>query len=67
MPDESKALIEQLQTTSYGEMVSAIETFMQAHVRFARETEISNNHVAAVQQLDTALAATRGRSDLRLG
>ena len=67
MPDESKALIEQLQTTSYGEMAPAIETFMQAHVRFARETEISNNLVAAVQQLDTALAETRGRSDLRLG
>lgn len=59
MPDECKALIERLQATSYGEVVPAIETFMQAHVRFARATGISQHLVAAVHQLGTALAATR--------
>lgn len=59
MPDECKALIERLQATSYGEVASAIEIFMQAHVRFARATSISQHLVAAVHQLGTALVATR--------
>ncbi|MBW4984320.1 hypothetical protein KZZ07_17405 [Mameliella sp. CS4] len=58
MPDECKALIERLQATSYGEVAPAIETFMQAHVRFVRATGISQHMVAAVHQLGTALAAT---------
>lgn len=62
MPDECKALIERLKATSYGEVVPAIETFTQAHVRFARATGISQHLVAAVHQLGTALAATRNEA-----
>lgn len=57
MPNDCRALIERLQATSYGEVAPAIETFMQAHVRFARATGISQHLVAAVHQLGTALAA----------
>lgn len=60
MPDECKALIERLQATTYSEVAPAIETFMQAHVRFARATGISQHLVAAVHQLGMALASTRG-------
>ena len=59
MPGECMALIERLQITRYSEAAPAIETFMQAHVRFARATGISQHLVAAVHQLGTALAATR--------
>ena len=62
MPDECRALIERLQATSYWEVAPAVETFMQAHVRFARATGISQHLVAAVHQLGTALVATRGEA-----
>lgn len=62
MPDECRALIERLQTTPYGEVAPAIETFMQAHIRFARATGVSHHLVAAVHQLGTALATTRNKA-----
>lgn len=62
MPDECRALIDRLQTTSYGEVIPAIETFTQAHVRFARATGISHHLVAAVHQLGTALVGTRSEA-----
>jgi CRP-like cAMP-binding protein len=62
MPDECKTLIERLETTPYGEMVPAIESFVQAHVRFARATGISHHLVAAVHQLGMAMAATRDKA-----
>jgi hypothetical protein len=62
MPDECRVLIERLQATSYGQTAPAIETFMQAHVRFARATGSSQHLVAAVHQLGTALVATRDQA-----
>ena len=59
MPDECRALIDRLQTTSYVEVAPAIETFIQAHVRFARATGISQHLVAAMHQLGMALVAIR--------
>lgn len=62
MPDDCKALIERLQSTPYGEVAPAIETFMQAHVRFARATGINQHLIAAVHQLGTALVVTRNET-----
>lgn len=59
MPDECRALIDRLQIARYGEVAVAIDTFMQAHIRFARATGISQHLVAAVHQLGTALVTTR--------
>lgn len=59
MPEECKALIERLSTTSYREVEHAIEVLMQAHIRFARATGISQHLVAAAHQLGTSLITTR--------
>lgn len=62
MPSECKALIDRLQTTAYVQVLPAIETFMQAHLRFARATGISQHLTAATHQLGTALVATRAEA-----
>jgi hypothetical protein len=62
MPDDCRALIERLQTTSYQEVKQAIEDLMQAHIRFARATGISQHLIAASHQLGTALVATRAEA-----
>jgi hypothetical protein len=59
MPAECGALIDRLKVASYVEVKPAIDTFIQAHDRFARATGVSQHLVAAVHQLGTALASTR--------
>lgn len=62
MPEDCKALIHRLQTTPFREVAPEIKIFMQAHVRFARATGISQHLVAAVHQIGTALVATREKA-----
>lgn len=57
--DDCRTLMERLRASSYDEVAPAIETFVQAHSRFARATGISQHLVAAMHQLGMALLATR--------
>jgi hypothetical protein len=62
MPNECKVLIDRLRSKPYGEVAPAIEIFVNAHVRFARATGISQHLVAAMHQLGGALVAKRGEA-----
>jgi hypothetical protein len=59
MPYDCSVLIDRLQSKPYVEMAPTIEGFVNAHVRFARATGISDHLVAAMHQLGKALVATR--------